>query len=205
MLSYSGSPVAGSGEKRRKPSWLILSLGFGGLLICIVAAAVGTLVTLQRVRNTEAHSRKAFLERLSALDQIRAQIYLSGTYVRDFLLSPDPDTAKAQAAHLATLKHETHNALDAYGRELEPEEREPFLALRKRDRRLLEGTRCHHRVVAAGTEPPAILVLLQRTGSAAHGHAADRGPHRLGERARPDALGGRGRPPRRTACGDPSC
>jgi signal transduction histidine kinase len=130
LLSYSGSPVARSSEKRRKPSWLILSLGFGGLLICIVAAAVGTLVAFQRDRNTETQSRKAFLERLSALDQIRAQIYLSGTYVRDFLLSPDPDTAKAQAAHLATLERQTHNALDAYGRDLEPEEREPFLTLR---------------------------------------------------------------------------
>ncbi len=122
--------MARSSEKRRKPSWLILSLGFGGLLICIVAAAVGTLVAFQRDRNTETQSRKAFLERLSALDQIRAQIYLSGTYVRDFLLSPDPDTAKAQAAHLATLERQTHNALDAYGRDLEPEEREPFLTLR---------------------------------------------------------------------------
>jgi signal transduction histidine kinase len=130
VLSYSDSPVAGSGEKRRKPSWLILSLGFGGLLICIVAAAVGTLTALQRVRNTEAQSRKVFLERLGALDQIRAQIYLSGTYVRDFLLSPDPGAAKAEAAHMATLDRDTHNALDAYGRGLEPEEREPFLALR---------------------------------------------------------------------------
>jgi signal transduction histidine kinase len=130
LLSYSGSSIAGSGEKRRKPSWLILTLGFGGLLICIVAGAVGTLVASQRARNTEAQSRKVFLERLGALDQIRAQIYLSGTYVRDFLLSPDPDTAKAQAAHLATLKSETRNALAAYGRELEPDEREPFLALR---------------------------------------------------------------------------
>jgi signal transduction histidine kinase len=130
LPSYSGSPVAGSGEKRRKPSWLILSLGFGGLLICIVAAAAGTLLALQRVRNNETQLRKAFLDRLGALDQIRSQIYLSGTYVRDFLLSPDTDAAQAQAAHLAALERENRNALDAYGRELEPEEREPFLAMR---------------------------------------------------------------------------
>ena len=131
MLSHSGSPQANQAEKYRKPSWLILTLGFGGLLICIVAAAVGTLFAFQRVRDTEAQSRKAFLGRLSALNQIRAQIYLSGTYVRDFLLSPDQDTARSQAAHLAVLKDETRNALTAYGRELESEEREPFLALRK--------------------------------------------------------------------------
>lgn len=128
MLSYSRSPVAG--EKRHKPSWLILSLGFGGLLICIVAAAIGTLVSLQRVRTTDSLARKAFLERIRALDQIRSQIYLSGTYVRDFLLSPDADTARAQAAHLSTLKRETHNALNGYARGLEPDEREPYLALR---------------------------------------------------------------------------
>jgi signal transduction histidine kinase len=130
LHSNGVNPVAGSGEKRRKPSWLILSLGFGGLLICIVAAGVGTLTALQHVRNSEAQSRKTFLARLGALDQIRAQIYLSGTYVRDFLLSPDPDTAKAQAAHLTTLEQQTRSALDAYARDLEPEERQPFLALR---------------------------------------------------------------------------
>ncbi len=130
LPSHAGSSVAGSGYKHHKPSWLILSLGFGGLLVCIVAAGAGTLVALQRVRNSEAHARKAFLERLSALDQIRGQIYLSGTYVRDFLLSPGPDAARAQARHLAALKHQTYNALDAYGNELELEEREPFRNLR---------------------------------------------------------------------------
>ena len=103
------------GENRRKPSWLILSLGFGGLLICIVAAAVGTLVAFQRVRNTEAQSRKAFLERLGALDQIRAQIYLSGTYVRDFLLSPDSGYRQGSGRAPGRLERETRKALDAYG------------------------------------------------------------------------------------------
>ncbi len=124
MHSYSGKPVAG--EKRRKPSWLILSFGFGGLLVCMAAAAVGTLLSLDRVRNAEGESRKAFLGRLGALDQIRAKIYLSGTYARDFLLSPDPGSAKLEAVHLGTLKGETRAALDSYGRQLEVEEREPF-------------------------------------------------------------------------------
>ena len=130
MLSYSGNPVTDSGEKRRTPSWLILSLGFGGLLICVVAAAVSTLVALERVRTREAQSRKAFLERLGALDLIRSQIYLSGTYVRDFLLSPDAETAEAQAGHLSTLERETHKALNAYALQLETEEQEPFHSLR---------------------------------------------------------------------------
>src|SRR5205085_1550726 len=79
--------------RRRKAHRLVLWLGFGGLLICIVAAAAGTLASLDRVRKAETGIRRAFLGRMGALDQIRSQIYLSGTYVRDFLLSPDPSGA----------------------------------------------------------------------------------------------------------------
>ena len=116
---------------RRLPqaSWLILSLGFGGLLICIVAAAVGTLSCCDGCANTETQSRKAFLERLSALDQIRAQIYLSGTYVRDFLLSPDPAAAHRRRPRTwPRWKRETTPPWMPTRATLEPEEREPFLA-----------------------------------------------------------------------------
>lgn len=114
---------------RRKTPWLVLWLGFGGLLVCIVGAAIGTLSALDRVRNDEVHIRKAFLLRLGALDQIRSQIYLSGTYVRDFLLSPDPSGAAAQSLRLSTLERDTRAAIDAYSRSLEQLEREPFLTL----------------------------------------------------------------------------
>ena len=113
-----------------KAPWLVLSLGFGGLLICIIGAAAGTFLMLNRVRQDEARTRKTFLERLGALDQIRARIYLSGTYVRDMLLSPDSSGAEAQTSRLAALERETYAALDSYSRSLEPEESEPFRALR---------------------------------------------------------------------------
>jgi signal transduction histidine kinase len=114
----------------RKASGLALWLGFGGLLACILAAGAGSLIVVDRVRLDEARIRKAFVSRLDALDQIRSQIYLSGTYVRDFLLSPDPSGAAAQTARLAALEHDSGAALSAYGASLEAEEREPFLALR---------------------------------------------------------------------------
>ena len=114
---------------RRKASWVVLSLGFGGLLLFIAAAATGTLMSLQRVRDDETRIRHAFAGRLGALDQIRSQIYVSGTYVRDFLLSPDPDSAAAQSARLTGLERETFAALSSYSHSLEPEERDPFDAL----------------------------------------------------------------------------
>jgi signal transduction histidine kinase len=114
---------------RPKAPWLVLWLGFGGLLVCIVGAAVGTLTALERVTGEETRIRKAFLERLSALDTIRSEIYLSGTYVRDFLLSPDPSGAAAQAGRLTSLERDTRAALASYSRLLDPGDRPPFLAL----------------------------------------------------------------------------
>lgn len=108
---------------------LVLWLGFGGLLVCIVGAAFGTFRVLDHVRTDETRMRKAFLARLGELDQIRSQIYLSGTYMRDFLLSPDPSGAAAQSSRLTALERDTRTALQNYGRSLDVEEREPFNAL----------------------------------------------------------------------------
>ena len=124
-----GSLAVNTAAVRRRAPWFVLCLGFGGLLVCLVGAAFGTISALDRVRTDENRIRKGFLERLGALDQIRSQIYLSGTYVRDFLLSPDPSGAAAQGSRLASLKGGTQAAIQSYSRALEPEEREPFLAL----------------------------------------------------------------------------
>jgi signal transduction histidine kinase len=116
--------------RRRKAHRLVLWLGFGGLLVCIIAACAGTLLSLDRVRQDEAATRRAFLGRMGALDQIRSQIYLSGTYVRDFLLSPDPSGAAAQTSRMDVLEKQTYAALDTYFAQVEPHEREPFAELR---------------------------------------------------------------------------
>lgn len=109
---------------------LVLLAGFGGLLAFILAAAIGTLVMLDRVRNDDKRMRQAFIERLAELEQIRSQIYLSGTYVRDFLLSPDPTGAEEQRARLSGIEMETRAVLDRYARSLDPGEQDAFQALR---------------------------------------------------------------------------
>jgi hypothetical protein len=118
------------GAARPRAASLVLWLGFGGLLLGILAAAIGTLTALDRVSGEETRTGKTFLERVGALDQLRAQIYLSGTYVRDLLLSPDSSGAAAQGARLETLETGTRKVLDTYARSLDPAERQPFATLR---------------------------------------------------------------------------
>src|SRR5436305_11389230 len=109
---------------------LVLWLGFGGLLVCIAAGAAGTILSLDRVHQDEKRIRKEFLGRMGALDQIRSQIFLSGTYVRDFLLSPDPSGAAAQTSRMSTLEHQRQVALEEYSHLVEANERRAVQALR---------------------------------------------------------------------------
>ena len=109
---------------------LVLSVGFGGLILFILAAAVGTIVQLDRVRGDETRIRQDFLGRLRTLEQIRSVIYLSGTDMRDFLLSNGAGGGAAQRGDILAIQKQTKTALDQYARTLEPDERDTFLALR---------------------------------------------------------------------------
>jgi signal transduction histidine kinase len=107
----------------------VLVIGFGGLLACIMGAAFRTIGAFDQERFDQNRTLKGYLEREDALDRIRSQIYLSGTYVRDLLLSPDPGGAATQSTRLTNLERDTRTALLDYERSLDPAEREPFHAL----------------------------------------------------------------------------
>src|SRR5579864_2969937 len=114
---------------RQRP-WLVLVGGFGGLLLLMAAAETGALFFLHSLRNSGTGLQAHFLERNRTLEQIRSNIYLSGTFARDSLLAPEVSGARAQIAALEGLKRETETALERYAQSLEPEEGAPFRALR---------------------------------------------------------------------------
>src|SRR5580692_10626625 len=114
---------------RQRP-WLVLVAGFGGLLLLMAAAETGALLFLNSLRHSGTELQARFLARNRTLEQIRSDIYLSGTYARDSLLAPEVSGARAQIAALEGLRRETETALDRYAQTLEPEEGAPFRALR---------------------------------------------------------------------------
>src|SRR5215471_5144464 len=73
---------------------LALAAGFGGLLLIITLAGVDTLRVLRQIRHNGEEIRQEFLFRNHVLNNIRSDLYLSGTYVRDYLLEPDIDRAE---------------------------------------------------------------------------------------------------------------
>jgi len=114
---------------RQRPG-LILVLGFGGLLLLMAAAEIASLLLLNTLRQNDAQLQARFLARNRTLEQIRSNIYLSGTYVRDSLLAPEASGARAQLASLDTLRKDIGTALESYAHSLEPDEAAPFQALR---------------------------------------------------------------------------
>ena len=113
---------------RQRP-WLVLVGGFGGLLLLMAAAEAGALFALSSLRHNGSELQAHFLERSHTLEQLRSDIYLSGTLMRDSLLAPEPTGARAQTAALENLRRDTDNALARYQQWLEPEENEPFRSL----------------------------------------------------------------------------
>lgn len=112
----------------RRPG-LILVMGFGGLLLLMAAAEIAALLLLSTLRQNDGKLQARFLTRNRTLEQIRSNIYLSGTYVRDSLLAPEATGARAQLTAVEGLRRDITAALASYGQSLEPEETAPFRAL----------------------------------------------------------------------------
>src|SRR5215831_14011447 len=108
---------------------LALFVGFGGLLVIITLAGIDTLRVLRQIRANDDLIRQAFLFRNHVLNNIRSDLYLSGTYVRDYLLEPDFERAESYRVTLEKVRTEMDSALQSYETKLDPQQSNDFAAL----------------------------------------------------------------------------
>jgi len=106
-----------------------LAIGFGGLLALMALAGADGLRVLHEIRRNDDEIRRQFLFRNHVLNDIRSELYISGTYVRDYLLEPEPARADTFRASLEQVHKEMESALESYRGQLRPEEREHYAAL----------------------------------------------------------------------------
>ncbi len=104
----------------------LLLLGFGGLLLLLAFIGLNTLSMLGKIQAGNQSIRRDYVNRDRILDQLRSDIYLSGTYVRDLLLEPDSATADTHRKELDAVRVRVDSMIAAYHRILRPEERAPF-------------------------------------------------------------------------------
>ena len=110
---------------------LLLVGGFGGLLLLMAFAGVDAVRGLRGIKNQNDRIRADFLIRNRLLNEIRSDLYVSGTYVRDYLLEPDSRHAEAHRGTLSKVRSEMETALRDYAQRLTANEIEPYQGLRR--------------------------------------------------------------------------
>jgi len=110
-------------------SRLVLAIGFGGLLLLLAFSGFDNVRRLLQIQHSNDEIRESFLSRTRLLEQIRSDLYLSGTYVRDYLLEPDAAKAEAHRASLLKTRNRMESALDGYRALLNAQQTAPFRTL----------------------------------------------------------------------------
>src|SRR5690349_4335212 len=128
----SGSPAAPASimlmmrTSRPIRSRVVLIAGFGGLLLLVAFAGFDGIQALSQIRASNDRIREDFLLRTRLLERIRSDLYVSGTYVRDYLLEPEAGKAEGHRYSLLETKQDMDQALGQYRRLLTPEEKDTF-------------------------------------------------------------------------------
>jgi signal transduction histidine kinase len=120
-LSRTGARVANSR--------LVLVAGFGGLLVLMAFAGLDGIQALHQIQASNDGIREDFLLRTRLLERIRGDVYVSGTYVRDYLLEPESGKAEGHRYSLLETRKDMDAALAGYRDLLTPPESGPFQGL----------------------------------------------------------------------------
>jgi signal transduction histidine kinase len=111
-------------------SRVALMVGFGGLLLIMAVAGVDALRVLRQYRYSDAQIRSRYLSQNQVLNEIRSDVYVSGTYVRDYLLEPNTERAAVYRTNLEDVRKHMESALEIYGRQVTPAQVQHYSALR---------------------------------------------------------------------------
>src|SRR5580692_11048998 len=110
-------------------SWAALMAGFGGLLVLMAFAEIDGVRALREIQNSNDEFREDFLLRTRLLERIRGDVYVSGTYVRDYLLEPESGKAEGHRYSLRESRKDMDAALGEYRARLTAREAGPFHVL----------------------------------------------------------------------------
>src|ERR1035438_8232991 len=129
-LNLLGSDHADSERTFFRNSRITLVVGFGGLLLIMALAGIDALLVLRQFRRSDEEIRQRYLSQNHVLNDIRSDVYVSGTYIRDYLLDPDPERAEVHRTSLESIRGHMESALELYGRQATlPEEIQHYSAL----------------------------------------------------------------------------
>jgi signal transduction histidine kinase len=142
----------------------LLLAGFGGLLLLMLIAGIDAVGVLRDVRAKDTQERDLYLQRATALDQVRTGIYQSAIAMRAYLLADNAREAGAQLGQWDGVRRATDKALEECAAVLDPADAPQLASLRnevqdywrlldylgtiaEKDRRVLGGNYLNREVV----------------------------------------------------------
>lgn len=108
-----------------------LALGFGVLLTLLVLSGINAVHVISHLQSNNEDILGEFLGRATRLDELRAAIYLSGTYVRDYLLEPDPAAAEQSRLALVDARRQIQSMISLTTSEPNAADQAMYDALRR--------------------------------------------------------------------------
>jgi signal transduction histidine kinase len=117
---------------------LLLWCGFGGLLLLMVVVGVSALSFMYQIQVRQEKIRADYVERDLTLEKIRSDIYISGTYVRDYLLDSSQENAATHKAAFLEARGRIESGVRDYEPLVRPAERAVFDQFRKETRDYLD-------------------------------------------------------------------
>lgn len=114
----------------RSRSWLVLSIGFGTLILLIALLGFGAMRRAQSLHNQMVNAHDVYLQTDAVLREIPADLYLGGILIRDYLLEPPQLPAPDYREQLLARRSSIQQRLDLLARWQRADESERLRQLR---------------------------------------------------------------------------
>lgn len=115
----------------RHQTRMLLWCGFGGLLLLMAVVGVSALSFMYQIQKRQEKIRQDYVERDQTLEKIRSDIYISGTYVRDYLLDTTDEAAATHKAAFFEARDRIESRMRDYAGLVRPGEHAVFDQFRK--------------------------------------------------------------------------
>lgn len=96
----------------RSRSWVILSAGFGTLILLIGLLGFGSMRRAQALHDQTIAAHDTYLQTDAVLREIPAELHLGGVLIRDYLLDPSPEMAPVYREQLLARRSAIQQRLD---------------------------------------------------------------------------------------------
>jgi signal transduction histidine kinase len=114
-------------ESSNRQTRIALFAGFGGLLVLLGILGISAISFLSQIKIQEENIRRDYVRRERVLQNLRADIYTSGTYVRDFLLDTNDLFAAGHRDQFLETQRKLQNEVSEYRRLIGAGELEPVV------------------------------------------------------------------------------